>query len=438
MVYVLGQDGKPLMPTKRFGKVRRMLRDGEAKVVRRKPFTIQLCRKSKTYTQPVTVGVDAGYETIGASVVTEDKEVFGCEVELLKKISERITEKARNRRLRRMRKRHRKPRFDNRTRPEGWLAPSMQHKFDSHIKIVEKVASILPVGRVVVETASFDIQKIKNPDISGKEYQEGEQSGFWNLREYVLHRDHHTCQYCKKKDRVLEVHHVGFWKGDRSDRPGNLITLCTKCHTPAKHKKGGILYGWEPKVRSFRPETFMSMVKWRVVNTLRDMGFEVTHTLGHITKSARISLGLDKSHVNDAFVIAGGDIQDRTTPFIYKEVRRNNRSLEKFYDAKYTDVRDRKERSGQELFCGRRTRNKNLNSENLRKYRGEKTKKGRRNIRRSKYLLQPGDLVRIGRKVVQVAGMQNKGEYVRTKNPAKSVQVGKVSPYKFMRGMCVA
>ena len=125
------------------------------------------------------------------------------------------------------------------------------------------------------------------------------------------------------------------------------------------------------------------------------------------------------------------------TPFAYKEVRRNNRSLEKFYDAKHIDIRDGKERSGQELFCGRRTRNKNFNTENLRKYRGEKTRKGRRNIRRDKYLLQPGDLVRLGKKVMQVAGMQNKGDYVRIKELPKPVPVQKVTPYQFMRGMCV-
>lgn len=132
-----------------------------------------------------------------------------------------------------------------------------------------------------MQVAAFDIQKIKIPEINGKQYQEGAQSGFWNLREYVLHRDNHTCQNpdCKNKSRhpVLEVHHMGYWKLDRSDRPGNLITLCNKCHTPAGHKKNGFLYGWEPKTKSFKPETFMSTVRWKLVNAL-----ECDHTYGHM------------------------------------------------------------------------------------------------------------------------------------------------------------
>ena len=436
MVYVISKDGQPLMPTNRYGKVRHLLKNKQAKVVSRKPFTIKLNYDSKTYTQPVTLGVDTGYQTIGVSAVGNEKELFSCEVNLLKNISERIKEKAQYRKIRRSRKRYRKPKFDNRTRPEGWFTPSVLHKFNSHVKIIEKITNFLPVKKVVIETANFDIQKINNPEINGREYQNGVQKDFWNIREYVLHRDNHTCQYCKKKDVILEVHHIGFWKNDRSNRPGNLITLCTKCHLPVNHTENGFLYGWTPKIKSFRPETFMSMVRWKIYNRLQKAGYDICHTFGYITKSIRISLGIDKSHANDAFVIAGGQREIRSIPYIYEQVRRNNRSLEKFYDAKYIDIRDGKKKSGQELFCGRRTRNKNFNTENLRNYRGEKVCKGRRNIRRNKYLLQPGDLVKFMNRVMQVAGMQNKGAYVRLKELSKPVSIQKVIPYKFMRGMC--
>jgi hypothetical protein len=124
---------------------------------------------------------------------------------------------------------------------DGWLPPSVRHKFSSHIRLIELIRSILPITRVVIEVASFDIQQLKNPGIQGKEYQNGEQKGFSNLREYILHRDGHQCQNpdCKNRarEKVLQVHHIGYWKGDRTDRPANLITLCTKCHTPGKHKK---------------------------------------------------------------------------------------------------------------------------------------------------------------------------------------------------------
>ncbi len=156
--------------------------------------------------------------------------------------------------------------------------------------------------------AAFDIQKIKNPGITRAEYQQGEQLDYWNIREYVLHRDGHKCQNsnCKNKSKsiILEVHHVGYWKGDRSDRPGNLITLCTKCHDSKNHKEKGFLHGWQPKVKSFKDAAFMTTVRWRLVNSL-----SCNHSYGFITKNKRIELGLEKSHANDAFVIAGGLIK---------------------------------------------------------------------------------------------------------------------------------
>ena len=114
--------------------------------------------------------------------------------------------------------------------------------------VIDKVYSILPITKLVVETASFDIQKIKNPDIQPEEYQQGEQLGFWNVREYVLFRDGHVCQCCKgkSKDKILNVHHIESRKVG-GNAPNNLITLCETCHRgfhdgvvklPSKIKRG--------------------------------------------------------------------------------------------------------------------------------------------------------------------------------------------------------
>ena len=51
------------------------------------------------------------------------------------------------------------------------------------------ILAFVPITKIIVEVASFDIQAIKNPSISGSLYQQGKQAGFWNLREYILHRD---------------------------------------------------------------------------------------------------------------------------------------------------------------------------------------------------------------------------------------------------------
>ena len=211
LVYVLNINGQPLMPTNRCGKVRRLLNGGKAKVIKRCPFTIQLMYENTTYTQDVSLGIDAGSKHIGISATTVDKELYAADVELRNDIVDLLSTRREARRARRNRKtRYRKPRFNNRTRPDDWLTPSVQAKVDTHLKVVEGVCIILPVTRIIVEVASFDIQKIKDPDISGTGYQQGEQLRFWNIREYVLFRDGHTCQCCKgkSKDKILNVHHI--------------------------------------------------------------------------------------------------------------------------------------------------------------------------------------------------------------------------------------
>ncbi|MCF8012611.1 MAG: HNH endonuclease, partial [Clostridiales bacterium] len=259
MVCVLNKEGEPLMPTERHGKVRRMLNDGMAVVVRAKPFTIRLTYDTANHIQPAELGIDAGYENAGFSAVNDSKELIGGVLYLLTGQVERNKDRAMYRRQRRIRLRYREPRFDNRAKPEGWLAPSIQNKLDTHIRLIELVKSLVPIKQVTVEVANFDIQAVKNPGIEGEQYQQGEQYGYWNLREYILHRDNHECQNpdCKNKSKhpVLQIHHIGYWKGDYSDRPGNLITLCSKCHTTANHKQGRLLWRWEPKLKSFRPET---------------------------------------------------------------------------------------------------------------------------------------------------------------------------------------
>ncbi|MUG91074.1 HNH endonuclease [Scytonema sp. UIC 10036] len=158
-VYVVNKYGKPLMPTSP-RKARLLLKEGKAKISSRDPFTISLIYGSSGYTQAGNLGIDAGYQNIGYSVVNEKEELIGGEVWMLKGMSERMTERKKYRCQRRNRKRYRAPRFDNRRRKDNWLAPSIQHKLDTHHKIIDKIKSVVPVKEVTIEVASFDIQAL--------------------------------------------------------------------------------------------------------------------------------------------------------------------------------------------------------------------------------------------------------------------------------------
>lgn len=175
----------------------------------------------------------------------------------------------------------------------------------------------------------------------------------------------------------------------------------------------------------------MSIVRWKLVNAL---GCE--HTYGHVTKTKRIESGLVKSHANDAFCIAGGAAQERTQPFKVEQVRRNNRSLELFYDARYVDIRTGEKASGGELFSGRRTRNKNLNEPNLCIFRGQKLSKGRRSIRKMRYAYQPNDTVLFTGQKYAVKGIQNKGAYIKLATLKNPVKTASVSLLYYGKGLC--
>jgi hypothetical protein len=417
MVYVKSKYGHPLMPCSE-RKARVLLKEGKAKIVNCKPFIIELIYGSSGYKQPVSLGIDSGYGYIGFSAITEKEELFGGDVTLLKNISERLTERAHYRRTRRGRLRYRKPNFFKDSKTKDWLAPSIKHKLDSHIRFITQVKKFLPITQVTIEVANFDIQKIKTPTIVGKEYQSGVQKGFNDLREYILHRDYHKCQNpkCKRKTDILQVHHLGYYKSDRSNRPENLITLCIHCHIAKNHQKSGFLYAWKPKLKSFRQATFMSMIRWKLVKLI-----DAKHTYGTQTKFKRKQLQLEKSHHNDAFVIAGGTKEKRCQPVFIFQKRKNNRKLEKFYDAKYIDVRDGKKRSGKELSSGRTKRSKENLPESLRQFRGCKVSKGRKSVRKQRYKIRPRDIVLYQGNIYIAIGMQNKGAYLKMTDGIKTI-----------------
>lgn len=325
LVYVQDKNGHPLMPTQRQGMVRRWLDSGRAEVVIYEPFTIRLLDLDGGYTQPLEAGVDLGTAHVGVSVVSETQEVFAGQFKLRTDISGLLTERRMFRRSRRHRKcRYRQPRFDNRRRKDE-LAPSVRAKVEETLKVIQLVRRILPVIHWTFEIGNFDPHRLVNPDVEGAGYQQGAQYGFWNVREYVLWRDRYTCQACKGKsgDRILNVHHIRQRKDGGSDRPENLMTLCKTCH---QHHHNGVRPLRLKALASVRDAAQFNIIKAYVMR-------ETTHlsrsaTFGYITKCIRLEAGLAKSHLNDAFVIAGGNGQARAqVNYLGVFCRRQNRKL---------------------------------------------------------------------------------------------------------------
>ena len=341
MVYVLNKYGEPLMPTTRYGRVRRLLRKGHAVVVDYRQFTIQLNYDTPNGVQEVSLGVDAGTKHVGLSATTKKKVLFEAELLLRSDIVEKLSTRREFRRARRNRNtRYRKSRFLNRTRSKkpGWIAPSVRQKVDCHIHWILKLCNFLPIKKITVETAQFDTQLLKAqeqglPSPQGTDYQKGEQLGFWNVREYVLFRDGHKCQCCKgkSKDSKLHVHHIESRKTG-GDAPSNLITLCSECH--AKYHRGEIeLTKTIKRGASLKDAAVMGIMRKSVFIQLEELFGDTipcVETYGYITKHNRAKAGLSKDHTIDARCISGNPYAESDGHYwIIRKLRVNNRQLHK-------------------------------------------------------------------------------------------------------------
>ena len=369
-VPVLNMRGKPLMPTTP-AKARHLLKQGKAKIVKRKPFVIQLTIATGETKQDITLGVDAGYSKVGFSATTEKQELISGELQLRKNMSKLIEQKRNYRIKRRSKLWHRQPRFDNRKIKEGWLAPSIQHKLDTHIRLIEQIKKWFPITNTIIEVANFNTQKMQNPEISGIEYQQGELQGY-EIREYLLDKWGRKCVYCKKKDIPLEVEHINPKSRSGSSRVSNLAISCRKCNL----KKGSQTaeeFGF-PEIQKQAKKSLKATAFMNVVRKMLAEQINAEETFGYITKYGRIKQNIEKSHVNDAFVIARGTTQKRIKPFIVKQTRRNNRCLQ-------------------------------LNRKGFKP-----------SIRRKRYKLQPNDLVRYNGKEHNVKAMFNYGKWIMLNN----------------------
>jgi len=414
-IYVVDSNGTPLMPTSRLGMVRRWLKTGQAKWCGNSRNTIQFVRPVTINTQKLTLGVDAGFH-LGLSVVGNNREYYVSE-SLRKSEKDRITRRRELRRTRRNRLRYRKARFDNRKRKDGWLAPSIQHRLDFTIKEIKRLYTFLPINNLVVEVTPFDNQKLLNPNIKNWQYQKGKMYGFKTIKDYLLARDNYRDALDGKQYPAsqLRVHHLAQRKDGGSNQPDNLVLLSDVNHNQANHNNGVLakLRQNRQKTIDYRGAYFMSILATRLSNYFDNY----TATQGYLTANLRQKYEIEKSHLNDAFVIAGGTDTTLRTNNVYsrQKLRNNNRMLQLFYDAKYIDSRDGKKKTGKELSSGRTRRSKELNYTNLRQFRKEKVKKGRVSIRRNHYQLRPHDVVlnKKTNRIERVKGVQSNGKSIK-------------------------
>ena len=426
-IYVVDANGKPVMPTSRLGMVRRWLKSGQAIWFGNSRKIIQFVRPITTYTQNLTLGVDAGFH-LGMSVVGNHREYYSSE-SIRKSEKDKLTTRRELRRTRRNHLRYRQKRFNNRRRKPGWLAPSVQHRLDFTIKEIKRVYNFLPITNLVVEVSPFDNQKLVNPTIKPWQYTKGKMNGFKTVKDYLLARDNYRDALDGKQYPAsqLRVHHLVQRKDGGSNQPDNLILLSDVHHNQANHVNGTLakLRNNRQKMIDYHGAYFMSVLAAR----LSDYFDSYQTTQGYITANLRHLYQIEKSHRNDAFVIAGGTDQDARTSNIYlrTKVFNNNRVSQRFYDARYIDRRDGKKKSGKELSSGRTRRSKEIPYDNQRIFRQKKVTKGRISIRRNHYRIRPHDIL-LNTKTdrIEIAkGVMSRGKTVLLQNK-KTISTSKV------------
>ena len=330
LVFTINKHGERLMPCKP-SKARKLLRDRKAKIIKHNPFTIQLLYGSSGYKQPINLGIDLGAKHIGVAITSKNNVLAKGEIELRQDVKSLLETRKIYRRSRRNRKtRYRPTRFLNRvsSKKKGWLPPSILSRIDNTFMWIDKFTNLLPNPKVSIEVGKFDIAKMINPEIEGVDYQKGQTYGYHDTRYFVFARDSYTCQVCKKKDKILQTHHIKYVSKGGSDRADNLITVCTDCHTSQNHKEGGVLYDWmikNKKVKTYKEATFMNIIRQRIFSKYPNASI----TYGSVTTPKRKELGLEKTHYNDAIAISGIEsiCHNINETFKIKQFRKKKRSL---------------------------------------------------------------------------------------------------------------
>lgn len=309
-VFVLDTNKRPLYPVHP-GTARHLLNQGKASLFRRYPFTIILkeaCPDAPV--QDLELKLDPGSKTTGIAIKQGNKVIFGAELQHRgQQIKDALLSRRQLRRGRRNRKtRYRKARFLNRTRPDGWLAPSLQHRVDTVLTWVNRFCRLAPIGSIAQELVRFDLQLMQNPEISGVQYQQGELQGY-EVREYLLEKWNRKCAYCGVENVPLEIEHIQPRSKGGSDRVSNLSLACNPCNQAKGNQDIGEFLAGLPELLNrilkqakspLKDAAAVNSTRWGLFNALKATGLPIRTGTGGQTKFNRTRLNLPKTHWLDA------------------------------------------------------------------------------------------------------------------------------------------
>ncbi|KAB8319397.1 HNH endonuclease [Tolypothrix campylonemoides VB511288] len=308
-VFVIDTNKQPLNPISP-ARARELLTKKKAAVFKIYPFTLILKHAvDNPNPNPLTIKLDPGSKFTGIAILNDDKVIWAAELEHRgRQIKGSLESRHSLRRSRRTRKtRYRKPRFENRKRPEGWLPPSLMHRVFSVETWVKRLCRYAPIAQISMELVKFDTQKMQNPEVDGVEYQQGELAGY-EVREYLLEKWRRKCAYCDKEGVPLQIEHIHPKSIGGSNRVSNLTLSCERCNIKKGTKSVDEFLKKAPtrladiKRQAKQPlkdAAAVNATRWSLFRTLKNI-LPITTGTGGQTKHNLIKFDLPKYHWVDA------------------------------------------------------------------------------------------------------------------------------------------
>jgi 5-methylcytosine-specific restriction endonuclease McrA len=311
-VFVLDADRRPLMPCTP-ARARLLLKQQKAAVLRHYPFTLILKKaKPEMRLTPLRLKIDPGAKTCGLALINDaaGEVIWAAEITHRgEQVHDELTTRRSVRHSRRSRHtRYRKPRWRNRRRRKGWLAPSLRSRVQNVLSWVQRLCKRCPIGAISLERVRFDLALLQNPELEGLEYQRGTLFGT-ELRQYLLTKWEHRCAYCRLTGVPLEIDHIQPRSKGGSDRVANLVIACHPCNQHKGDQRLEDFLANRPEVLTriqaqrkapLKDAASVNSTRWAMYERLSALGLPLEIGSGGLTKWNRQNRALPKAHWVDA------------------------------------------------------------------------------------------------------------------------------------------